>query len=204
MQPRARYLWLVLPVLVPAPAYAHLSGVKVDDFWLGLLHPLISLEDAAAFVALGLLAGQAGETKGLRTVATFCLGLGLGAMLGASGVQGPWVSGLDLASLILLGALVAIARELPLLLLLLLAAVFGLAHGLNNGIEAVPPVKPWLFALGLMAAGFFVPFYGMLLVTKLKPWWTKIGVRVVGSWIAATGLLVLALDFAKAGGRLPG
>lgn len=187
--------WLsLLLALLPLHADAHLGGVKTDDFWLGVLHPLTTLENALAMLALGLLAGQNGEKAGLRVAGVFALAMTAGAVLGMLGLAGGWATWASLLSLIVLGGLVALALPLGLPLLIGLAALGGLAHGATNGAEIVPPVKPLLFIAGLTIAGFMATFYAMFVVLHLKPWWTRIGVRVAGSWIAANGLLVAALN----------
>ncbi len=177
----------------PLQAQAHLNSVDIGDFWLGVLHPLTTLEDALAILALGLLAGQCGERNGLKACGVFSLLLAVGALAAINGVAGAWVGWINLASLLLLGGFVAL-RWTPPPVLMGLGTVFGLTHGIANGVEIVDPVKPWLFIPGLVTGGFFVTFYTMLAVVNLKPWWTQIGVRVIGSWIAAIGLLIIALD----------
>jgi len=183
--------------LMPIQAQAHLSGVQIDDFWLGALHPLITLVDALAILALGMLAGQSGEVAGLRVAATFAAMMGAGATASLYNIEGPWVGWITTGSLLVLGGLVALSMQLPLLLLLALAMISGFAHGMSIGLEIEDPIKPWQFIPGVAVAGFFGTFYAMFMVVKLKPWWTKIGVRVIGSWIAAVGLLLVALDSLK-------
>lgn len=192
-------LAIVLLALVPLQAQAHLSGVKVGDFWLGVLHPLTNLVDALAVLGLGLLAGQSGEAAGLRVAGTYAGLMALGGFVALHGVGGAWVGWINLASLFIVGGLVALSLGLPRWLLIAMATIFGLSHGMANGAEMTAGVNAWLLLPGLAVSGFFAAFYAMFIVIKLTPWWTKIGVRVIGSWIAAIGLLVIALNILKPG-----
>lgn len=101
----------------------------------------------------------------------------------------------NMASAVLLGALVASAWPLPAVLFYGLVVVFGISHGVANGEAISGSIKAYLFILGVGLAGLAVLAYGTLMVDFLlrrKTGWITIAVRVAGSWIAAIGVLVLA------------
>jgi hydrogenase/urease accessory protein HupE len=92
---------------------------------------------------------------------------------------------------IVLGALVAADRRLPLALVVGLAILLGLLAG---GIGGGEIVRARSFALG--AGGLAVAPFGVIAVVagkvaSVQAWWARVAVRAAGSWIAAIGLLML-------------
>jgi len=178
-------------------ACAH-SGIKgIGDFYVGALHPLTAPEHVLTFLALGILAAQQ-SPRGERSVIVFCLALALGAGLALAVPAPPGIGLVNLASALIVGALVALGKPLPRPLLVALAAVFGLSHGFANGVEITGGTRAWLFIPGMTIAALASIGYVMILVGWLlrrKAGWIAIAVRVAGSWIAAIGMLVLAATF---------
>jgi urease accessory protein len=125
-----------LPLLLLAtPALAH-PGHGGATLAAGLLHPFSGLDHMLAMTAVGLLAAKRGGVALVAWPAAFVVamlgGYGLGlAAPGASLVE-PGV----LASVIVLGALAAAARQTPLFAGLALIAAFGACHGYAHGGEA--------------------------------------------------------------------
>ena len=185
--------WLVS---FAASADAHSTAKGVGDLYAGLLHVLTALEHVLPFIALSLLAGQRGmKAQAEAVLLVFPVALMVGA---AAALWLPPMSGLaffNIASAILLGALVAAARPLPRAVFYGLVVVFGISHGFANGEAITQTTKAYLFILGVGLSGLAVLAYGTLMVDfllKRKAGWIQIAVRVAGSWIAAIGVLVLA------------
>jgi hydrogenase/urease accessory protein HupE len=98
---------------------------------------------------------------------------------------------LTASTLLVLGALVALDRKLPLGLVGGLAASLGLLHGYLNGTAQ-------LGALGLSGVAstlFVVVALGAAFVVSLRAPWTRIAVRVAGSWLVAISMLMLGWTF---------
>jgi urease accessory protein len=186
-------------VLFSDCAYAH-SGVQgMGDFYAGLLHPLTALEHVLPFFALGLLTGQQG-TKSQGAPALFAVALMLGAAACLWLPGAPAIDLVNVVSVLILGALIAAAFSLPTPAYLGLALLFGLSHGYANGAAIVPPMKGYLFILGVGLAGLVVTGYGLVVtdyVLRKNVSWMRVGVRVAGSWIAAIGMLVLATSWKR-------
>jgi urease accessory protein len=184
-------LWLLTAV---QQALAHASNQRVGDFYAGLLHPVTALEHILPFLALGMLASQrGGGAQGTVLAFTLALMAGAGCALAWSGVPG--IALLNLASSVVLGAMLASAYAFPVWTLYVLAVLIGLSHGYANGEAIVPPTKAYLFIPGVGLAGLMLSGYALIGVDWLlrrKYAWLRIAVRVVGSWIAAIGILVLA------------
>lgn len=196
--------------LAPKGVHAHALG-DINDFYGGLLHPLITPEHLLAIIVVGLLTGQQGSSRdqSVAWLMTFALALASGAllawriglvvdvdvMIGWMNAQ-PLITLLNFASLVVLGLLLALGWRLPSLLVYALAVVFGLTHGVANGVEITANMAIYQFVLGLMAGTALVGLYSMVLADFARHRasdWPSIALRVAGSWIAAIGLLILGL-----------
>jgi len=177
-------------------ADAHSMVKGVGDFYAGLLHVLTALEHVLPFIALSLLAGQRGlKAQAEAVLIVFPVALMAGAAAALWLAPPPGLAFFNIASAILLGALVAAAWPLPRAVFYGLVVVFGVSHGFANGEAITPTTKAYLFILGVGLSGLVVLAYGTLMVDfllKRKAGWIHIAVRVAGSWIAAIGVLVLA------------
>ncbi len=137
----------LIAVLLPQAALAH-TGHDQGQFLSGLTHPVGGTDHLLAMIALGLLAAQVGgQAMGTLPLA-FVGSMIAGGLAGVGGLPFPGVEPMILASVIILGALVAMAARLPLALLVPGAAVFGFAHGWAHGAEG--PAQ----GLAAYAAGF--------------------------------------------------
>jgi urease accessory protein len=180
-------------VFAPEAAHAHLVDARFGDFYAGLMHPLTALEHVFPFLALGLLAGQQGA-KGARSVLLcFALGLLAGVMIGRAAPGASYVVYVNGASFVVLGGFVALARRLPLWLLVVVTGAFGLTHGYANAGAMAAEMLAVNFTAGVVSTGVLMVSIGAGIVLSLGRPWTKIAVRVVGSWIAAIGLMTMAL-----------
>ncbi|WP_018110621.1 HupE/UreJ family protein [Thermus igniterrae] len=176
--------WLLVPAL------AHPEG-HAGGFGYGLVHPLHGLDHLAAMVAVGLWAGQLGGRflLGLplafvgAAAAGWALGLGLGAW---SGVE----MGI-LASLAVLGALVALAHRPKGGWAFPLVALFGLFHGFAHGAET-PLQMPGAFAAGFLLSTLFLHLAGVGMA-RLSPRLGTSGQGMVRALGMGTVLLAVAL-----------
>jgi hydrogenase/urease accessory protein HupE len=148
-------------------------------------------------LALGLLIGQQRAERRLVPLAAFVAGLAAGLTAIAFAVGQTSAPGVVLAAAALAGLLVALARPLPAVACAPLAAIAGVALGLDSPPEAISIAvgTTMLIGTGLgasLALAIIVAGAGHLAGT-----WQRIGARVLGSWIAASVILVLALRFAR-------
>jgi urease accessory protein len=179
------------------PACAHSLSSRFGDFYGGVLHPLTALEHLLPILALGLLAGQQGTRAARWLLLIFPLALLIGAALAT--VMPP-ISGVRLAndvSFAVLGLLVAAAWRVPLALLIMLGALFGLSHGYENGRAITPETAAHLFVLGVAVVGAVATaLVGAATIAAAgQAAWPRIAVRIAGSWIAAIGIMMIGLSW---------
>jgi urease accessory protein len=167
----------------------------MNAFLAGLLHPLVIAAHLLALVAVGLLIGQ--QRTALFPWVAFAAGLTAGLTAIAFAIGESAALDVLLVSTALAGVLVAIARPLPMLLAITLAAVAGAALGLDSPPEAISIGAAVAMLVGTAMSAVLVLALVAAAARQLTRWWQRIGMRIVGSWIAASAVLVLALRFAR-------
>ncbi|QOZ25171.1 HupE/UreJ family protein [Bradyrhizobium sp. CCBAU 51753] len=189
-------------LLLPSAANAHIIAARLGDFYMGALHPFTDLQDVILWIAMGVLAGSLGASKGRWLILVFPLGLLAGLAVGR--MFGPVTGGLaDASMLLVIGVLLAAAARIP--TALLCAIAFGLAalRGAANGSDLAPDTDRLLFAAGLACAGYTVVTLTMALTVMFRPTaadptsWRAIALRALGGWIAAIGLMMAGVALAS-------
>lgn len=188
MRRQLAMLTAAAPVLaaIPGAALAH-AGHEAGRFMTGALHPLGGLDHVLAMVAVGLWAAQAGGRALWAMPAAFVGAMLAGGALGLAGLPLPAVEPMILASIVLLGALVALAVRLPMAAGLALLALFGLAHGHAHGAEG-PASGLVAYAAGFALATLALHLAGIGLGVVLARAASSRAVRGVGTAAAAAGL----------------
>ena len=155
-----------LPVLALAfganPALAH-AGHE-HGLVAGFLHPLMGADHVAAMVAIGLWAASLGWQRGWLPPLGFLAGMAGGIALGLAGGIGLGFGVVENAvagSLIVLGAMLAMAQPFRPALALPLVLVAGLVHGLAHGGEIASAALPT--ALGMLAGSALLHGFGAAL-----------------------------------------
>ena len=162
----------------------------------GLLHPLAVPAQALALLALGLLIGQQNDGRRLMPLAAFVAGLAAGLAAIALAVGPTSAADVVLAGAALAGLLVAFAHPLPTLVAVPLAAIAGIALGLDSPPEVISVAAATVMLIGTGLGASLVLAIVAAATSYLSRACQQIGVRILGSWIAASAILVLALRFA--------
>ncbi len=175
-------------------AEAHLVTTGLGPVYDGIGHFFLSPDDVLPAAGLALLAGMRGPEAGRRALLWLPLAWVVGGLAGMLGGAPAWSGQIPAAaSFLLLGALVAADRALPVKVVSALALLVGGAHGFFNGLAmreaGTGPALLQLIGVGVML--FVIVATVAAFVVSLRRPWTRIVVRVAGSWIAATGLLLL-------------
>ncbi|MCK7577699.1 MAG: HupE/UreJ family protein [Chromatiales bacterium] len=182
--------------LLPAAALAHDLSNRYGPLLGALLHPLMALDHALALLAVGLIAGQQDRADGRYTPAAFLIALPAGAAGGMSGAipeaVGAVLGWINVGSVPLLGALVALGVAMPRAMAMPIAAFVGLSHGGENGLDIGAHAASFAAVLGVTLAGAIAALPAAGLAWHLPPGWPRVAVRVIGSRLAAIGLIMLA------------
>lgn len=186
----AKFLLTIFLLGASSAAFAH-PGHNVSGFDAGLMHPFSGLDHLLAMLAVGLWAAQ-GNTKkrGGRKVwllpATFMFMLTLGAASAMQWQRLPLIESGIAASVLVLGLLVALSKQLPLNVSVAITALFGLLHGYAHGLELPQSAAPAVYALGFLVATASLHFSGIALgVAAHKPYMMLS--KLLGSAIAIIG-----------------
>lgn len=125
---------LLLLAAVP-PAYAHVGLGAVSSFHSGFMHPLSGLDHMTVMVAVGLWGALKGGKAIWAWPLAFVAVMLFGGILGMTGVPLPFVEPGILASVVVLGLLVALAVDLPVTAGIAVIGLFALFHGHAHGAE---------------------------------------------------------------------
>ncbi len=185
----SRFLPVAALLLVPAVAQAHpgLPGHVHTGFASGAAHPISGVDHILAMVAVGLWAVQLGRRALWAVPASFVSLMVLGSALGMSGFHLPFVEQGILASVFVLGLLIATAARVPLAASMLMVGAFALFHGVAHGTEMPVNAGGVTYAVGfalstalLHAAGIGA---GVLAGRVVRTEW----LRIAGGAIMAGG-----------------
>jgi len=124
---------LVASAAMAHPHHAHLDGY--GSFMSGLLHPIFGLDHVLAMVAVGLWASLIGGRALVVVPAAFVGVMAVGFLLALGGVTLPFVEPVILASVVILGLVVALALPVPVAAGAALVGFFALFHGHAHGEE---------------------------------------------------------------------
>lgn len=193
-----RWLFVLLALCWPVPAWAHGSVPGLQGIYWGMLHPFSSGPQLLALFALALVIQQRlpDSEDVFHSFWISCL-----AGAGAASLS-PWTLSMDATLTVLAivtGVIAASALRLPLVLLLLLGVICGLPSGYLSWPEPGAKGDMMFTALGGIIGSVLIIIVvaGIIeAIWQVAKWtWFPIAVRVAGSWIAAISVLLGALLF---------
>jgi len=172
-------------------ALAHVGDHSHMSFTEGLLHPFTGLDHVLAMVAIGLWASQLGGRALWLLPLTFPAVMAVGAVLGMSGVALPGVEIGIAGSVMVLGAVVALALRPSLAISIPLIGAFALLHGYSHGIELPTGASALSYGTGFMAATLVLHAVGIAtgLIAGRLP--IRFAARTAGGAIAVLGVVLL-------------
>jgi urease accessory protein len=174
-----------------APAAAH-PGHGLEGFAAGFLHPFGGIDHLLAMVAVGAWAAQRG---GRATWLLPCAFVGVMALGGLAGLAGFVLAGTEsviVASVFVLGAVVAAAAGPPLWLAAPLVGAFALFHGLAHGAELPAAANAPAYAAGFVAVTALLHAAGVALAFALSGHPPRIALRALGAAQIGAGVLLAA------------
>lgn len=187
---------LLLPIglaMTAAPAFAHTYPVAHSSFTAGLFHPLLGTDHMLAMLAVGLWAGLLGERALWKVPAAFLALLVAGFGLSIAGVALPFVEPMIIASVLVLGLLLAAAVRCDVRISSTLVGLFALFHGHAHGSE-LGQSGAMGFGVGFLMATSILLFLGASLAVGMKRISPRLSVgtvpivRAIGGAMAFAGL----------------
>lgn len=134
----------------PGVALAHAGALAHahEGLLAGLVHPFTGVDHLAAMLAVGVWSALVVRPLWLAPLAFVAL-LTAGAVAALLGLQVPAVEPMIAASVLALGLLIALRRDLPLAAAALLSGAFAFFHGAAHGTE-LTGAAPALALLGMV------------------------------------------------------
>jgi len=153
----------------------------------GFLHPLTGFDHLLAMVSVGIWGAELGVPAIWLLPIAFPLVMAFGGALGVVGVPLPAGELLIALSVVVLGALVASARRLPIWAALAIVGVFAIAHGHAHGAELPHTANALAFTIGFVVATGLLHLTGIAIGVLAR--WPRgvIVIRVCGCAVTVAG-----------------
>ncbi|WP_156318663.1 HupE/UreJ family protein [Rhizobium sp. AAP43] len=156
------HVWaLVLILLIPSVAEAHLLTGEGGGFLHGFEHPLSGLDHMLAMFCVGLWGAQMGGRSVWSLPIAFPLIMVAGGVLGIAGVPLPAVESGIALSIVVLGLAIALLWRPPEWLALVVIGVFAIFHGYAHGAELPNAADPADYAFGFVVATGLIHLAGI-------------------------------------------
>ena len=176
-----------LLVLGVGPALAHPGHFADDSFSAGIAHPFGGLDHIAVMIAVGLWAALKGGRALWVWPAAFVGVMLVGGALGMAQVHLPFVEPGILASVVVLGLLVALAVDLPVVTGAVIVGVFALFHGHAHGSEVSESISGAEYMAGFALATATLHLVGIgFALTMTRVHW-RLAIRVAGGLCVGVG-----------------
>ena len=184
-----------LAAVSPASAHHMMDGDLPSTFTQGLLsglgHPVIGPDHLAFLIAVGVAVGVGGLSLALPIV--FVAASALGVWLHVLEFNLPGVELIVAASVVLIGVLVALGRELPLVAWAALFGLAGIAHGYAYGesIVGAEPAPLWAYLIGLVIIQSALSVGVAMITRRSGESVSAIAPRLAGAVVVGVGLTAL-------------
>lgn len=188
----AGVVWLALAI----PTLAHEQEViRYGSFLGGFTHPVLGPDHLLAMLSVGILSTQIGGRAILTVPATFVAFMAVGGLVGATlaGIPMEFIELGIAASVLILGAVIALGRRLPVPVAMAAVGFFGFLHGYAHGVETPAIADPIPYALGFLAGTAAIHVAGVLIGEVALKYRAGVpALRTSGAVIAMMGVLFLA------------
>jgi urease accessory protein len=186
-------LLLIAAVGSGSPALAHLDPAEHGSLMAGLTHPPSGVDHVLAMVMVGVWATLLGGRSLWLVPGGFVAAMAAGFAMAMAGVQLPFVEPAIVASVVVIGLLVAvalpIAKGVGIVLVTGFAVFHGYAHGGEMGAAGMLP-----YASGFILATIVLHAVGalasLLVVRKLGETRGRAASRAAGAAVAVSGVML--------------
>lgn len=146
----ASFITLMMILLFPLSAWAHIESGQAGGFISGLSHPISGFDHVLAMIAVGLWGAQLGAPAMWLLPVAFPVMMAFGGMLGLMGLPLPGIELGIAVSGVVLGALILGETKMPIIGALLVVALFAIFHGRAHGTELEAGQNAMLYSLGFV------------------------------------------------------
>jgi urease accessory protein len=182
-------------VLIPTAAFAHSGIGHTHGFIAGFTHPLGGLDHLLAMVTVGIFAWQLGGRALWLVPASFVLAMAAGGTLGSNGFGLPLVEVAIAASVVVLGAVVAMRVQTPVALAIALVGAFAVFHGHAHGSEMPLDASGLTYAAGFLLATALLHALGVavgFVMGRISDAHGRLAYQVAGGLVVMVGVALLA------------
>lgn len=191
------FITVLFLILTPSDAFAHhaewMTGMP---FIQGLSMPIHGVDHLLVALGVGLMAVQLGGGALWAVPGAFGFLMLIGGLLNVNGIAVPFLEQWILASVLILGSILALRQPLPLLLSLIIVGVFAAIEGNALMDRDSYTVVNWsflLFSVGCLISAFAVLTGGMVIGFVLKRFYSKRLLRYAGFAIIIAGVVIYLL-----------
>ena len=182
---------VLLSLAAQASLFAHTGVGTTAGISAGFMHPIGGLDHVLAMVAVGLWAAQMGGRALWAVPAAFVGMMLVGGTLGISGVGIPFIETGIIASVVVLGLLIAGGIKMPVAAGMAIVGAFAIFHGHAHGTEMPVNAAGLMYMAGFVAATTMLHAGGIAAGIGLGRVKIERVVRMGGGAIAAGGLLLV-------------
>lgn len=179
-----------LVALVATDLMAHTGHGSTTGFMHGMHHPVSGWDHLLAMIAVGLLGVQMGGRMIWAAPLTFVSAMIGGALLGIAGMPLPLVESGILMSVLVLGLILAIGKQLPSAAALVLVGFFAIFHGHAHGAEMPALASGLAYGAGFALITATLHLGGIASAKLATTWLGEKAVRITGGIIAACGAIL--------------
>ena len=189
--PAKTALALMLATMLATPAAAHFDPSLSGGFLAGFRHPLSGPDHLLAMIAVGLWGAFLGRPLIYLLPVIFPTVMAFGGAMGMAHVPMPPVEIGIALSVLLLGAVIALALRPPVWVACLLVGTFAIFHGYAHGRELPSIADPIAFSLGFVLATGLLHLAGIAVGVLKEARGGEAIVRAIGVFIAGCGVFYL-------------
>ncbi len=187
-------LVVAVVMLLPEPAAAHEDQViRLGSFLGGFLHPVLGLDHFLAMLSVGIVSAQIGG-RAIWTVPSVFVGtMAVGFFAGRT--EWDIMTAVEwgiVASVVILGAIIATGARIPIGWVYGAVAFFALFHGFAHGAETPSVANPPVYVAGFLIGTAVIHLLGVLIGEMAKQYRPGPAVlRVGGAAVSAVGALIV-------------
>lgn len=182
-----RTLLALSMMLAGMPASAHTGFHEPSGLGAGFLHPFGGLDHTLAMLAVGLFAALLRGRAFWAVPASFVAMMLVGGAMGLIGMKIPAVEVGIAASVVVLGAVLAVGRRCLISVAMTLTGMFAVFHGYAHGAEMPVGAAAALYCLGFVSATALLHGAGIAMGLGLGH---RRMIRVAGAFIGVAGLVL--------------